>query len=882
VIDKEIVLVESGGVDRDREFVRIGIPFAQGELPDQEELAMLNPHGDLQPVQVGTLKRWHDGSIKWLLLDFAASVPADGRSSYRLVNAFGTLTACTPAIRITQEKETWLVHTGSSLFSVDSKIFRPFSRIVTGGHDMLAPGEARCIFDLGKEHRLIPVVDAVAVETEGPLRATLRINGRFGPDKGAAPQFFCRLHFFADSSRVIVEFTLRNPQPAKHPGGLWDLGDPGSVMFRELALEFPFFAGSVEKIVCSPEQNIPPGICSDPAGRISIYQESSGGENWKSPIHRSQTGTIPLTMRGYEMQNTDGPVFHGDRANPVIWCGGEENGLAAVIPRFWQEFPKAIEADRSGLRIALFPSRFPEIHELQGGEQKTTTVYLDFSTSPDGLDWARTPLTAIAVPEIYRDSCVIPDLPPPAPAGNGICDLVDRFIPGPEALLGRRESTDEYGWRNFGDLPADHESVYHKGEETFISHYNNQYDLCGGMYRKFFATGDPHWCELASDLARHVLDIDLYRTTEDREEYNGGLFWHTDHYIPAGLSTHRSFSREHLLIKDPRFCGGGPAAEHCYTTGLLYHYFITGNSDYREAVIALAEWCIGSITGSQTILASIRKAGHYIKLLVQSRDGARPAFPRYPLNRGTGNAITACLDAFEAGGGGSFLEQAGELLHGAIHPADDIASRDLLNAEDSWSYTVLLTAVSKYIDKKRELGELDDGYLYAKSCLLAYAEWMLQHEYPYLDKPEILEYPNETWPAQDLRKSVILYHAARLSAPEKRDILLERARFFYEAARDELARHPTSSFTRPVALMLQNGWIGARLNGHTSEMPVYDPIASSFGRPTPQLGIYAVIARICGDMWRAARKFRPGREVAWLNMRLQGRRTDAGTAISVH
>lgn len=876
MIEKKIILTECGGVARSGEYVRIGIPFARGELSDQEGLAVLNPQEGLQPVQAAVLGRWHDDSIKWLLLDFAASVPAYGRSCYRLVNALGILA---PAIRITQESETWQVDTGSALFSVDAQIFRPFSRVAAAGRNILAPGEARCIFDLGEGNRLTPFVEAVAVEAEGPLRATLRINGTFGPGKDLSPQFFSRLHFFADSSRVIVELTLRNPRPAKHHGGLWDLGDPGSVLFRELSLEFPFQPGSVEKTACSPERNIPPCTCSDPAGGVSVYQESSGGDHWDSPIHRNRTGAVPLTLRGYEVKNAEEPVCRGDRTNPVIWCGSGERGVAAVIPRFWQEFPKAFDADRSGLRIALFPSRFPDIHELQGGEQKTTTLYLDFSTPPDGLDWARSPLTAAAVPETYRDSGVITDLPPAAPEKRGMCDLVDRFVTGPEVLLGRRELTDEYGWRNFGDLPADHESVYHKGAEIFISHYNNQYDICAGMYRKFLSSGDPLWGELASDLVRHVLDIDLYHTTNDREEYNGGLFWHTDHYIPAGLSTHRSFSREHLSVKNPRFCGGGPAAEHCYTTGLLYHYFMTGNRDYREAVITLAEWCIGSITGSRTLLASVRRAGHYIKLLVQTRHGARPAFPRYPLSRATGNAITACLDAFEAGGGRTFLEQAWKLLRGSIHPGDDIAARDLLNAEDSWSYTVLLTAVSKYIDKKRELEELDDRYLYARSCLLVYAEWMLQHEYPYLEKPEILEYPNETWPAQDLRKSVIMYHAARHASPERREVLLEKARFFFAAARDELARHPTSSFTRPVALMFQNGWIGARLDGQTSEVPIYDPISASFGKPTPQLGICAVVERICGDMWRAVREFSPVREIAWLNMRLQNRRTEAEAAL---
>jgi hypothetical protein len=33
-----------------------------------------------------------------------------------------------------------------------------------------------------------------------------------------------------------VKFTLHNPKAAHHPGGLWDLGDPGSIYFSDLIL----------------------------------------------------------------------------------------------------------------------------------------------------------------------------------------------------------------------------------------------------------------------------------------------------------------------------------------------------------------------------------------------------------------------------------------------------------------------------------------------------------------------------------------------------------------------------------------------------------------------------------------------------------------------
>ena len=50
--------------------------------------------------------------------------------------------------------------------------------------------------------------------------------------------------------------------------------------------------------------------------------------------------------------------------------------------------------------------------------------------------------------------------------------------------------------------------------------------------------------------------------------------------------------------------------------------------------------------------------------------------------------------------------------------------------------------------------------------LLHFARWMADHERPYLDRPELLEFPTETWAAQDIRKSEIFDLAARHASGE--------------------------------------------------------------------------------------------------------------------
>ena len=59
-------------------------------------------------------------------------------------------------------------------------------------------------------------------------------------------------------------------------------------------------------------------------------------------------------------------------------------------------------------------------------------------------------------------------------------------------------------------------------------------------------------------------------------------------------------------------------------------------------------------------------------------------------------------------------------------------------------------------------------YSYARITLLRYADWMAEHEYPFLDKPEKLEFPTETWAAQDMRKVEVFQWAARHGSEQQK------------------------------------------------------------------------------------------------------------------
>ena len=52
---------------------------------------------------------------------------------------------------------------------------------------------------------------------------------------------------------------------------------------------------------------------------------------------------------------------------------------------------------------------------------------------------------------------------------------------------------------------------------------------------------------------------------------------------------------------------------------------------------------------------------------------------------------------------------------------------------------------------------------------MRYAEWMLAHEAPFATRFDRVEYPTESWPAQDIRKSCVFDYAAQYGPAESRE-----------------------------------------------------------------------------------------------------------------
>ena len=807
---------EKYGIERFNEPVTTGIPLRKALVDDVRLICLTDSDSNNIPFQFKAIAYWADGSVKWLLIDFLATVAGHGKKEF-FVNAVKRGQPVFSPLYISQVDKTCTVSTGKALFTLSKKEFNPFLSVIIDNIE--TADNFSCLLTDKNGNDYYPVIDTTEIECEGAVRCTILQKGRFYSENNSFERinFSARLSFFSQSKLVKIQFSLRNENAAGHEGNLWDLGDPASFLFKKLFINLKLKKSGRFKSKLYLREGTLPFVSKDKP--LKIYQDSSGGKNWKSSNHINREGKSPVSFQGYRVFAGDAITSAGHRTQPLMSVSTNRITLSCAIDKFWQNFPKSISVSNGILQTGLFPDDFNDLFELQGGEQKTHTVSYLFSLPDESVSdsrWLNYPLYAYALPERYCDSGVFESLSISKMDETGRCDeLVDSAVKGDNTFFSRREIIDEYGWRNFGDIYADHEAVSAKESSSssspLVSHYNNQYDVIYSSLKQFARTGSLKWFKLMDELARHVIDIDIYHTGEDKPEYNNGLFWHTDHYTDAALCTHRTYSLKNKMEKKLSVYGGGPSASHNYTSGLLAYYYLTGDLMVKEVLLGMVDWTLNWVRGPRDLKGRIKnfikKIIRNLKKLKNKGKAVEPYLFDGP-GRSSGNALNALVDGFSLMNKRYILDEAETLIKKCVSPDDKIEKRDIFNSEMRWHYLIFMQSMIKYMRLKEERAELDDMYAYARRTLLHYADFMAEKEYPFLRKPQILEYPNETWGAQDMRKSNIFDYASLYTDDEEqKKKFRERADFFFKSSIEDICSFDTKTLTRPVVLLMMYGHI---------------------------------------------------------------------------
>lgn len=750
--------------------LRFAVPFARNSTCGDKSWQVTHSQKGVLPSQSRVVARWPNGNVMWLAVDTLIPPESNGEFALAVVDSCDAANAVPVAL---QDAKSSLIE-----LEQDKLIVRLFARDKEGNLRAAATS-SRSVVENGAVQ--------TTYEIEGELSLAKKLDVR------------CLATFYREEQLLRIDLCVTNPSRARHDGGYWDLGDPGSILLDELFLKISCPSDSRNVYWESSAGDVKKSKLSE----FRIVQSSSGGENWDSPNHIDRDGELSVCAPGYRVWH-DGRISEGKRLDPTVYVVGDTGAIGCAVCHFWQKFPTEITTDGEWLAVKLLPSA-PRPHEIQGGECLSQVIWLDLKKvdSPvfSRLRWVHDPPIAHCCGAAYTESGVVPFLPAANEVGRPEQEkLLLSALEGDESLFAKREVIDEYGWRNFGDLWADHEQEYSEVDRPIISHYNNQYDPLYGFLVQFLRTGDRRWWQLADDLAKHVIDIDIYHTKLDRALYSGGMFWHTAHYLDAGTSTHRSMSRQMINAKMPA-PGGGPANEHNYSSGLMLYYCLTGNARARRSVVGLADWVIQIDRGDLHPLGILSAAP------TGSASSTREMGYHGP-GRGAGNSINALLDGWLLTQQMQYLTKLDELVRRTISPIDDICSLNLLDAENRWSYTVYLQSLQRLIhftfgvEAARSLRE------YARESVKHYAMWMLANERSYFDREDTLEFPTVTWAAQELRKGVVMAISSYLiDDPDQRRRLFDRGIEFLDDSWARLMRRPGRHCTRPIALVLQQGYI---------------------------------------------------------------------------
>lgn len=849
-------------------YVQVGLPCPQGMVADCDQLAMVDLGGTQINAALQPTAHWADGSVKWCMAKIAL---LDCRTSeleltLRLDSAPYTAKAL---VEVTEKPGGFIIQSGPAAFEFDKN--RVFPSVTVNNIPVWIAGASYPLLTTTDNTPCDFTLKDITISEQSSVSCRVTIFGSYNTESGQELSARFMFDVLPDAQLSLV-CELHNTQRAMHPGGIWDLGDSGSFRFNDFSIAIENQIDATPSLMAEPRSEPPDSELPDSNWIVAtqptvLFQASSGGEQWDCAVHKNADGHVSNQFCGYKVTASTETLLAGKRANPILAVATADNTFTVHTQKFWQNFPKSIDIGTKEIFLRLFPYHHRDAYEIQGGERKTHHMMFNFTTSTDQTAIANTITTPLATvdPTAYMEAGVFSYFHDTLQS-KSYDDLITAARDEESGFYKKRERLDEFGWRNFGDIHADHEAAYHDSDKPYVSHYNNQYDAIFGFARQYALTGDTDWQDLLSDLARHVMDIDIYRTDKDRAEYNNGLFWHTDHYVEAHTGTHRTFSAGQLDKDGNPPAGGGPGPEHCYSSGLTFYYFMTGDEEAKRTVLGLGEWIQNYHEGTGSVLETAKRTlGEDTASFIKTCKGAKIFKYRYPMDRGTGNYIRTLLDCFELTNDSKHLQQVEMIIRNTAGPYDEIDARNLDDIEYNWWYIIFLQELIRYLDLKRTLDQRDSNFYYARSTLLYYAQWMVKNDGPFLESADRLLHPNATWIAQESRKIHVLY-AAYKYALKNRSLFLERARFYRDYVTENLSESDTLHYTRIQILLLQNHGPAAFLDMDSLPYPGIREVNVSdkdgcFHTPSTHL------KHIAGTWISCLSKFRISNELRWIKTR---------------
>ena len=598
--------------------VTYGVPLAEGALAEPEGLSIRAAAGRLLPVQTRALERHADGSVAWLLLDFAVDIDANEKCELALTRA-----ECAPdaIVQIHESDERITATTPQFSMAINKRRFSLFESYTVGGREMVAPGWD-IVLEMPKGKRYCASAARkldVRVVERGPLRVVIQASGRHTAGDGSE-MFDFRVLYTVRAHEPGVElaykFTNAEPPETGVKVGSISIVLPTAVGpdTTRLVRQTNHGADWYSRLVAAPEN-----VEITAAGAVNEAAKTRYGSAADGKVVIRNLDSLHENLADYPYFLRPGNArtdMTGGLAGmyPYVGVAGEGGSAVAWFCEMSQNFPKGLRSEGALITWDVWPAWAGELHWRRGmakehrlyiclsdarlSHEALEGVYLDRELIGMGLLGVPATLVRLTLDVDYARSTRVLDIHRWLRHDPGQHFLV-------EDKLGSLDAAGDQGQIGMMDY-SDHVSADRSWSQ------NNENDAILNHMREYYRRADAGQFATALAKARHNAHVDFI--AHDPDPLRQGT-------MPAHCPEHTD---------------GASYPSHMWVDGLLAAYCASGEEDLRVAALAVGEALLRWQKGMPVIFYA------------DSRECGWPmlAFLRLHLHTGEQRWLDACEEVF--------------------------------------------------------------------------------------------------------------------------------------------------------------------------------------------------------------------------------------------
>ena len=560
--------------------VTSGVPFGQGVLWDGDSTALIAANGDQLPLQTEVLSRWADGSVRWLLLDFAVDLRPHEKQTLTLRHGSSVRRApVADGVRVVSSEDSVVLRTGPMQSILSLKHFRLLDDVRLDRNQDGEFSEDERVTSSSNAGIMLRTPDGetftadqataqATVEQDGPLRACVRWEGQHASHQGTMFRYVLRIHAFRGQPFLKMHYTFINDYQSE-------------LMAKIDSLALTFSLRDAEQVTYVTD------------GKLS-----SGGRLFQ------------LDDRSYAIDGRSA----GQRAHGWIAQGNATTGMAVGLREFWQNWPKGLQQNPGMLQVEICPDflsgQYDEkpleeecqlyyylrggVYSFKIGVARTHELWATFF--PGAPDVARLteffeatekPLLAQCAPEYIGTTEAMGRFPPADPGRFGGYDhWMNLFF---DQHLADRDRFREYGMLNNGDW-------YNTNWDSWG---NLEYDTSRIWFLQYLRTGDRRYFDRAEQAVQHYIDVDIVHAVNPMvQAYPGsinmqpGQIW--AHSVGHTGGYYARYVNEKYEDEAPLRQKGAPQVGfwdhgHVWIGGVFDAYLLTGDRRAREVGVLASD-----------------------------------------------------------------------------------------------------------------------------------------------------------------------------------------------------------------------------------------------------------------------------------------------------